>query len=275
VHRRVERLAGCWRRRRTGGGGGGIYGGGGGGAGETAGASGGRGSSGSPYGLPTVVTTDTTGVPEIEITPVLAPQLVADTEGGYFNNAQALGTTSTARSIQVENIGSEPAQLTALTFAGDHPADFFTESTTCGSVVAVDASCEIRVAFAPTQTGQRNATLILESDSEYPQEVPLTGFAVSNQFSFVEVIRNKTKGTAKVVVKIPGPGLLKLTGLGVKTQRKTALGPKARLAVVPKDRLRARLERAGEVRVKVTVTYTPVRSEAPRSKTRWVKLVLS
>jgi hypothetical protein len=41
----------------------------------------------------------------------------------------------------------------------------------------------------------------------------------SNVFSFGKVKRNQNKGTATLVVNVPGPGTLSLTGKGVKTQR--------------------------------------------------------
>lgn len=40
-----------------------------------------------------------------------------------------------------------------------------------------------------------------------------------NAFSFGTLKRNKSKGSATLAVKVPGPGTLSLTGKGVKTQR--------------------------------------------------------
>jgi hypothetical protein len=88
-----------------------------------------------------------------------------------------------------------------------------------------------------------------------------------NQFKFGHLTRNKKKGTAKLTVVVPGPGTLKLTGMGLVKQRPArrarvpgravAAAGRVKLLVKAKGRKRKKLNRTGRVKVKAKVTYKP------------------
>src|SRR5467141_3695557 len=84
----------------------------------------------------------------------------------------AVGTSSAAQFVTVTNNSS-----TNVTFSASFGGDFgFAGTGTCGSTVAVGASCTISVKFTPTATGTRTATLTLTHNApNSPQTVSLTG----------------------------------------------------------------------------------------------------
>jgi hypothetical protein len=110
----------------------------------------------------------------------------------------------------------------------------------------------------------------------------------SNAFTFGKVKDNKKKGTATIAVNVPGAGTLSLTGKGVKTQRAGggAVASKAvtaaglvKLLVKAKGSAKKKLNKAGTVKVKVSVTYTPSETSIggvigdPNAEAKRVKLV--
>lgn len=111
-----------------------------------------------------------------------------------------------------------------------------------------------------------------------PCPVPI---AVSNEFTFGKLKRNKKAGTARLPVSVPGPGILTLTGKGVANQR-TAGAASARAAVTAagtfrllikaKGKAKRKLRRRGKFKVTVSVTYTP-NGGAANSRARTVRLI--
>jgi hypothetical protein len=91
----------------------------------------------------------------------------------------------------------------------------------------------------------------------------------SNVFTIDKVDRNTKNGTAKMMVTVPGPGELALSGKLVKSQRPPARSAQRRVAkpvssagsvelkVKPKGKARKKLKKKGKTKVKVDVTYTP------------------
>jgi hypothetical protein len=78
-------------------------------------------------------------------------------------------------------------------------------------------------------------------------------------FSISKVRKNKRRGTAKLAVKVPGPGKLQLAQTNeVKgsKQRADADG-KAKLPVRPRGKAKKRLNRKGKAKVKAKVAYSP------------------
>jgi DNA-binding beta-propeller fold protein YncE len=97
--------------------------------------------------------------------------------------------------------------------------------------------------------------------------------APSNSFSLGKVQLNKKKGTATLVVKVPGKGSLALSGKQVKKVSKAAAGAgNVKLAVKPKGGAKDKLARSGSAKVKVRVDYTPT-GGVKGSKTKSIKLV--
>ena len=128
--------------------------------------------------------------------------------------------------------------------------------------------------FAPVPDFRLNLTAVV-------------GFQPANEFTFGKTTRNRNKGTAKLVVSVPGPGTLTLTGKGVKAQRPardavaskvvTAAG-KVSLTIRPKGKAKQKLNKTGKAKVKVKVTYTPSANGSdvagdPKTQTKRVKLI--
>jgi hypothetical protein len=88
---------------------------------------------------------------------------------------QLLSTTSAAQVVTLSNYGSMTLGIKGITIMGVDQGDF-SQANTCGSSVAVGASCTISVTFKPTQIGTRTATLsIADNAPGSPQTVSLSG----------------------------------------------------------------------------------------------------
>jgi parallel beta-helix repeat protein len=86
--------------------------------------------------------------------------------GGQF-----VGTTSPAQTTTLSNTGNAPLTISAITSTGN-----FAETNTCGTTLAVGASCSINVTFTPTALGTRAGSVtVSDNASGSPQSVSLTG----------------------------------------------------------------------------------------------------
>ncbi len=93
--------------------------------------------------------------------------------------SQAVGTSSPSQAVTLTNNGTASLAITGISVTGTDAGDF-SETNTCGSSVAVGASCAISVVFRPTSTGSRTASLsIADSAAGSPQLVALTGTATA------------------------------------------------------------------------------------------------
>jgi Tol biopolymer transport system component len=96
-----------------------------------------------------------------------------------------------------------------------------------------------------------------------------------NDFRFGKVKRNKKKGTAKLTVKVPGPGKLQLAkSKKVKgaTKRPKKKG-KVTLKIKPTGKTKEKLAEKGKAKVTAKVTFTPTGGD-PKTKRKTVKLKL-
>ena len=98
----------------------------------------------------------------------------------------------------------------------------------------------------------------------------------SNSFRITRVKRNERQGTAKLTVKVPGPGELALSGKRVRNAERTpGRAGKAKLLVAPKARGVKRALRAdGDAVVRPRVRFLPEGGD-PRKKRKRVRLKLS
>lgn len=97
----------------------------------------------------------------------------------------------------------------------------------------------------------------------------------SNAFKLGKLKRNKKKGTAKQIVKVPLPaaGSVTIKGKGLKTKtRKVTGAKKVKLPVIPKGKSRSRENRSGKVKVKAKITYQPT-GNALKTVKRKLKLL--
>jgi hypothetical protein len=80
----------------------------------------------------------------------------------------------------------------------------------------------------------------------------------SHQLRLLRVVRNRKRGTAKLIVQVSGPGTLRLAASRkVKgAVRKPKAAGKVKLALNPKRRTKVQLQKKGRVRVLAKVTFT-------------------
>ncbi|HKM46313.1 MAG TPA: FG-GAP-like repeat-containing protein, partial [Terriglobales bacterium] len=87
--------------------------------------------------------------------------------------AQAVGTSSAAKTVLVTNDEKTSLAISSATLAGTDPGDFVLKSA-CKSSLLPGAYCSVSVTFKPTTTGTRTATLSI-TDGAGTQNVSLTG----------------------------------------------------------------------------------------------------
>jgi len=86
-------------------------------------------------------------------------------------SGQQVGTTSASQKVTLKNTGTATLTINSIAASGD-----FAQTSTCGSSVAINASCTITVTFTPTAEGTRTGSVsISDNASGSPQAVTLTG----------------------------------------------------------------------------------------------------
>jgi hypothetical protein len=71
-----------------------------------------------------------------------------------------VGSTSSSKTVAVSNPGSAALAITSITTNGD-----FSQTNTCGTSLAVGASCQITVRMTPIVSGSRSGTVVIVSNS--------------------------------------------------------------------------------------------------------------
>ncbi len=104
-------------------------------------------------------------------TGAVAPYTVSPTSLAFGN--EYVNVSSAVQSLTVTNSGTVALPLTSITLAGTNPLQF-SETNTCGTSVAVGATCTISVVFKPTRTGSMSATLNIAA-GDGTQTVALIG----------------------------------------------------------------------------------------------------
>jgi hypothetical protein len=95
-----------------------------------------------------------------------------------------VGLSSAQKSVTIQNTGAVPVNITGYSFAGADPTDFTVASTTCGSVLAAEAICDVNLVFTPTAGNEQTATLkVADSATGSPQSVGLSGIGQSSVLS--------------------------------------------------------------------------------------------
>ena len=91
---------------------------------------------------------------------------------------QIVGTTSSAQSVTIWNSGTTAVlSIFSIEITGPNRGDF-TLNNSCGSSLAVNASCAMTVTFAPTAAGTRTASIVIaDNASNNPQTITLVGIA--------------------------------------------------------------------------------------------------
>jgi hypothetical protein len=88
--------------------------------------------------------------------------------------AQPVGSSAT-QPVTLTNWGNFPLTLTSITFAGNNSSEF-SQTNTCGSNVAPQATCTISVTFTPSTAGSASASLLVVDNAVgSPQATTLAG----------------------------------------------------------------------------------------------------
>lgn len=120
----------------------------------------------------------TTPGPAIPVPDASAPIATVSPTSLTFST-QTIGTRSTAKIVTLTNTGTAILSITQIAITGPNVRDF-AKTHTCGSSLAVGASCTIRVKFKPTALGTRSAALsIADNAVGSPQKVALRGTGVA------------------------------------------------------------------------------------------------
>ena len=89
--------------------------------------------------------------------------------------SQTVGTTSAAQAITLTNTGTAALSISSIAASGN-----YAQTNTCGTSLAVNASCTISVTFKPTSAGTLTGGITLtDNAASSPQAVSLTGTAVA------------------------------------------------------------------------------------------------
>jgi len=82
-----------------------------------------------------------------------------------FGSQQVGGSAGPTETVRVANSGSAPLEIGTVSLAGTDPGDFEIESDECSDETLTPAGeCTVVLAFAPTATGERTASLLLPSN---------------------------------------------------------------------------------------------------------------
>ncbi|MGH2975036.1 MAG: hypothetical protein ACRDLL_09260 [Solirubrobacterales bacterium] len=141
------------------------------------------------------------------------------------------------------------------------------------SVAAYSTACETggrEFTYHPTLAGS-----LEPSDSNSTCELLVNATVrPSSDFTFKKLKRDEDRGTAALVLGLPGPGGLVLSGKGIKrVSEHAAEAGNARIRIKPAGKAKRRLRNRGEATVKAKVEFTPDGGSA-RTKTKLVKLIL-
>jgi MYXO-CTERM domain-containing protein len=106
------------------------------------------------------------------VAPVVTAPMVSLSSAAQTFGVITTGTTSPAQTITLTNTGNAALSISAITLSNP----VFTASHTCGTSLAVAASCVITTHFVPTVAGAASATLSLVTNAaSSPNTVALSG----------------------------------------------------------------------------------------------------
>ena len=104
---------------------------------------------------------------------------LSPTSYNFGNQPDATGSTPAV--FTLSNTGTAVLNIASITFTGTNASDF-SESTTCGTTLAVNSTCTIAVTFTPGAPGSRSATLVVTDNNNNvtgsTQTATLTGNGV-------------------------------------------------------------------------------------------------
>jgi hypothetical protein len=118
------------------------------------------------------ITDDAPGSPHaVSLSGIGTAPLVSLSRDMLTFGTQRVGTTSAAQTVTLSNIGSAALIVSSIVASGD-----FAQTNTCGSSVAVGASCVITVRFTPIKAGTRTGAVTITDDGPgSPRAIALSG----------------------------------------------------------------------------------------------------
>ncbi|MCA1701766.1 MAG: choice-of-anchor D domain-containing protein, partial [Actinobacteria bacterium] len=137
---------------------------------------------------------------------------------------QQVNTASTAKTVTMTNRGTLPSTITSITATGD-----FTQTNTCGTGLAVGASCTITVVFQPSASGSRTGNVtIVDNDAASPRTVALSGIGMSVtlapttlDFGAVKISQTSSKTVTMTNADTTGTATLGIIGISVSGKNAT------------------------------------------------------
>jgi hypothetical protein len=133
-----------------------------------------------------------------------------------FGN-QLIDTTSPAQAVTLTNSGTGTLTITSIATSGD-----FVQTNTCGTTVAVGASCTISVTFKPSVIGIRTGDVTITDNAfgNPQQTVPLTGTGTEvklnpKSLTFPVQLVGTTSTAKNVTLTNVGHTALSLTGISI------------------------------------------------------------
>jgi hypothetical protein len=134
--------------------------------------------------------------------------------------SQTQGTTSAAQTVTLTNAGTVAVSLSGISATGD-----YSETNTCGTSLAVSASCVISVSFTPAAAADRTGQLTITDNAPgSPQSVSLdgTGMPVAPvvaasvspaSLSFGSQTQGTTSGAQTVTLTNTGTAAVSISGI--------------------------------------------------------------
>jgi DNA-binding beta-propeller fold protein YncE len=170
---------------------------------------------------------------------------------GGFVRAFGEGVIDGAEAFQVCTAASGCQQGGKGTIAGAIPSPYG---------VAVDGQGRVYVA----EESPDFARVEVFGDPVVPAAAPpavapiIAAAKPSNKIKFGKLTLNKKKGTATLVVKVPGPGSLVLKGKGLKKVKRVAKkASSVKFPVALAGKAKKKLNKAGKAKVKAKLTFSP------------------
>lgn len=159
----------------------------------------------------TGVTFSSTGTPVASLSPTSVS----------FGN-QNLNTTSAAQVVVLTNSGAASMSISSIAISGTNSSNF-ARTTTCGTSLAIGASCNISVTFTPSAAGTRTATLsVTDNATGSPHTVSLTGIGFApvaslspTSVSFGNQRVNTTSNPSVVTLSNTGTASMAISSIGL------------------------------------------------------------
>lgn len=140
-----------------------------------------------------------------------APKLVLNPTAVSFGNVP-VGSVGPAQTVSLSNAGSAALAISFITLSGTNASDFSIASS-CGTTLAVNASCSVSLVFSPVASGARTAVLSFsDSVASSPQTVSLSGTGVLS--SSASAAPGTVNFGNQVVGKASAAQTVKLTNTG-------------------------------------------------------------